>query len=84
MGDEFANEGDAVAGDAPIPVQTEVDGEAHDPGVPRYRPHVVMAESTAAGPTTMQRAMRQAKYDAARGTQARLIVPGWRQSDGSL
>jgi prophage tail gpP-like protein len=26
----------------------------------------------------------QAKYNAARSTQARLIVPGWRHSDGSL
>jgi prophage tail gpP-like protein len=77
-------EGDAVAGDAQIPVQTEVKGEALDPDVPRYRPHVVMAESTADGPTAMQRAVWQAKYNAARGTLARVIVPDWRQSDGSL
>ena len=82
--DDFAEEGDAVAGDAQIPVQTDVEGEARDPGVPRYRPHVVMAESTADGPTAMQRAVWQAKYNAARGTLARVIVPGWRQSDGSL
>lgn len=42
------------------------------------------AESVADGPTAMQRAVWQAKHNAARGTLARVIVPGWRQSDGSL
>ena len=36
------------------------------------------------GRGAMRRAVWQAKYNAARGTQARVIVPGWRQSDGSL
>jgi hypothetical protein len=40
--DEFAEEGDAVATDAQMPVMTEVEGTATDPGVPRYRPHVIM------------------------------------------
>jgi prophage tail gpP-like protein len=42
-GDEFANEGDPVATDAQVPVLTEVEGAATDPGVSRYRPQVVMA-----------------------------------------
>lgn len=83
-GDDYASEGDAVASDAQVPVLTEVEGTATDPGVPRYRPHVVMAESALDGPGAMRRAVWQAKYNAARGTQARVIVPGWRQSDGSL
>jgi hypothetical protein len=38
--DDFAEEGDVVAGDAQIPVQTEVEGEARDPGVPwSWRKH---------------------------------------------
>jgi prophage tail gpP-like protein len=82
--DEFADEGDAVAGDAQVPVLTEVEGTATDPGVPRYRPHVMMGESALDGPGAMRRAVWQAKYTAARGTQARIIVSGWRQSDGSL
>jgi prophage tail gpP-like protein len=73
-----------VASEAQIPVQTEVEGEARDPGVPRYQPRVVMVESTADGPTAMQRAVWQAEYNAARGALSRVIVPGWRQSDGSL
>jgi prophage tail gpP-like protein len=44
-------------------VQTEVEGEVRDPGVPRYRPHVAMAENAADGPTAMQRTMWQAKYN---------------------
>ena len=83
-GDDYASEGDAVASDAQVPVLTEVKGAATDPGVPRYRPHVVMAGSALDGPGAMRRAVWQAAYNAARGTQARVIVPGWRQSDGSL
>jgi prophage tail gpP-like protein len=82
--DDFAEEGDAVATDAQVPVLTEVEGTATDPGVPRYRPHVMMGESARDGPGAMRRAVWQAKYNAARGTQARIIVSGWRQSDGSL
>ena len=81
---ETGSEGDPVAADAQVPVMTEIEGAAIDPGVPRYRPHVMLAESALDGPGAMRRAVWQAKYNAARGTQARVIVPGWRQSDGSL
>jgi prophage tail gpP-like protein len=81
---EPPEEGDPVQADAQVPVMTEVEGSATDPGVPRYRPHVIMAETALDEPGAQLRAVWQAKYNAARGTQARVIVPGLRQSDGSL
>lgn len=55
VGEEYANEGDAVSTDAQVPVVTEVEAAATDPGVPRYRPHVVMAGSALGGPGAMRR-----------------------------
>jgi prophage tail gpP-like protein len=70
---EPPEEGDTVEGDAHVPVLTEVEGTATDPGVPRYRPHVVMAASALDGPGAQKRSEWQAKYNAARGTQARIV-----------
>jgi prophage tail gpP-like protein len=65
-------------------VQTQQEAKAHDAGVPRYRPRVVLAESqlTEAGMQLRANWLRQAAYG--RATQAEITVPGWRQPDGTL
>lgn len=65
-------------------VQTSQQAIAYDPGVPRYRPHVAMAESQLDQAGMQARVTWQARYAAARGAEANVTVRGWRQSDGSL
>lgn len=58
-------------------------GLALDREVPRYRPHVGMAEQALTAPQAEARALWQAAHAAGRGIRARLTVPGWRQEDGA-
>lgn len=65
-------------------VQTALVARAHDAGVPRYRPRVVIASSQRTQDQMQQRAdwLMHAAYGHA--TQAEIIVQGWRQPDGAL
>ena len=63
---------------------TEVEAGADDKGVPRYRPHVVSGESALTPAMAQRRAEWQARYNAARGTEATITVKGWQQPDGGL
>lgn len=57
-------------------------GIAYDPGVPRYRPRAIIAETGLDAAGAQRRALWQAKYNAARGTQAHIDVQGYRQTEG--
>jgi len=59
---------------------TQTRGIAYDQGVPRYRPHTVIAESALDAAGAQRRAVWQAKFRAAQGTQLQVTVQGWRQS----
>ena len=65
-------------------VLVDIEGVAYDNGCPRYRPHSVMGESMLTPDLAQKRAMWQAIVSTARGTQAQITVPGFRQPDGSL
>ena len=76
---------DADAVDVPqTQAVTVTSGIAYDHSVPRFRPHVIIAESALSADLAQKRAEWQAKYNNARGTQITIEVAGWRQSDGSL
>lgn len=66
------------------PDATEIEGTATDPGVPRYRPHVMVGETQLTPDIAKRRALWQARYNAARGSEATVTIPGWHQPDGSL
>ncbi|MBU6246471.1 MAG: hypothetical protein KGN77_01845 [Xanthomonadaceae bacterium] len=59
-------------------------GEAMDAGVPRYRPHVVAAESGLTQAQAAERAAWEARHAAGRSTSVEVEVMGWHQRDGSL
>jgi prophage tail gpP-like protein len=63
---------------------TEIEGHATDPGVPRYRPLVMIGESQLTPAVAKGRALWQARYNAARGAEATVTVPGWMQADKTL
>lgn len=65
-------------------VGTGITGQASDPGVPRYRPHVAMAESQLDAAGAQERAEWQARFARAKGTTLSATVRGWRKADGSL
>lgn len=64
--------------------QPDVQGVAVDPQVPRYRPHVSMAESSSTAPEASQRARWQAAHAAGRSVRGQMTVVGWREDDGAL
>ena len=63
---------------------TEVIGEAHDGGVPRHRPKIIVCEGQADTATAIARARWEAATRAARGVDISIRVQGWRQSNGDL
>lgn len=65
-------------------VQTQLRAAAHDAGVPRYRPRVVMAESQLTLQQMQLRANWMMAYAAGKATEATITVAGWRQPDNSL
>ena len=58
--------------------------QATDAGVPRYRPHVSIAESQLTQAGMQLRATWQRNYAFGRSTQVEVTVKGLRQPDGSL
>lgn len=63
---------------------TAPSGSATDPGVPRPRPLVLVAETQSGGPSLTSRAEHEARTRAARAAQAVYTVPGWRNDSGAL
>jgi prophage tail gpP-like protein len=65
-------------------VQTGQGALARDAGVPRYRPHVTLAESQLDQAGMQLRANWQRAFAYGRSIQVHIEVQGWRQPDGSL
>jgi prophage tail gpP-like protein len=59
-------------------------GLAHDAGVRRYRPIVIIAEGAATAAVCRTRAQWEAAVRIGKSTQVKVKVPGWRQTDGAL
>jgi prophage tail gpP-like protein len=77
-------DGEGTAEPAGGGVAAAVHGEATDPGVPRYRPHITTAEAALDQAGAQARARWQASYARGRAAQAKLLVPGWRDAEGAL
>ena len=85
--------GDAAAGDDAAPglitptageVLTQQRATASDPGVPLYRPKVIIAEGQLTQAQLQLRANWQRSYHYGQSLKAEVTVPGWTQPDGSL
>ena len=63
---------------------SEAQGSATDEGIERYRPYVLVAETTADDSTTTDRAAYEANIRAANAIEAEVQVQGWFQEDGSF
>ena len=86
--DSSYQENAAAAADATdVPQSSSVtttQGVIYDPGVPRFRPHVIVGESGLTSAQAIARAAWQAKHNAGQGTLISVETNGFRQSDGSL
>lgn len=65
-------------------VQTQLRAVALDKSVPRYRPHVTIAQGQLGLAAMQTRANWQAQYALGRSLKASFTVPGWTQPDGTL
>jgi prophage tail gpP-like protein len=63
---------------------TQIAASATDPGITRYRPHVIVSEGQADAGEAQKRADFEARRRLARAKTADVTVQGWRQRDGSL
>ena len=73
------------AADPPqTPAMTVTLGVATDAGVPLYRPHTIVAESSLDAGGAMARARWEAAVAYGRSVLVTVETPGWRQNDGSL
>ena len=63
---------------------TVTQGIAYDRGVPRYRPHTIIAESGLDAAGAQKRADWQARHNAGRAMQVNVEVRGFHQSTGKL
>jgi prophage tail gpP-like protein len=66
------------------PVVTNMQAQATDAGVPRFRPHTSMAEAQLDQAGMQRRVNWERNYAIGRATVATVTVDGWRQSDGTL
>ena len=75
----------ADAEDPPqTPAVTVTMGTATDPGVPRYRPHTILAESALDAAGARARAQWECSVAFGRSVHVMVDVAGWRQNDGTL
>jgi len=65
-------------------VQTALRVETTDPEVPRYRPHVAIAESQMSLAEMQHRVEWQKRFAFGQSVEAQITIPGWRQPDGTL
>lgn len=63
---------------------TQIVGQARDPGIIRYRPHLIVAEAQSDDASAAQRADWEMRRRLARAVRARVTIAGWRQDDGRL
>lgn len=63
---------------------TQIVGTAHDPGITRYRPKVIIAEAQADDDNADRRADWELRRRIARSVRANVTVNGWRQENGEL
>lgn len=82
--DSGSGGGNDTATDRGAKVLTQVLATATDPGIKRYRVHVLMAEAAADDMDAEQRADWEKRRRIAKGLKASLTVAGWRQRDGRL
>lgn len=59
-------------------------GEANDPGITRFRPKVIVSENFSSNELAIERANYEASKASAEGTRFKVVVQGWRQSNGDL
>lgn len=74
----------APAGGPVATVRTNLRVQTEDPEVPRYRPHVAIAESQMSLEQMQHRVEWQKRFAFGQSAEARITVPGWRQPNGSL
>ncbi len=65
-------------------VQTALRVETKDPDVPRYRPHIGVAESQMTLDQMRHRVEWQKRFAFGQSVSATISVPGWRQPNGTL
>jgi prophage tail gpP-like protein len=63
---------------------TQISGTVRDPGITRYRPHLIVAEAQTDDAMAAKRADWEMRRRLARAVRARITVNGWRQEDGRL
>lgn len=61
----------------------EVEGQAEDPGIERFRPLLVLAEGAITFEDAQDRAAWEATVRAARSSRLEVLVQGWRQTPGT-
>ena len=64
--------------------QTQPEGRAHDRGIARWRPTVIIAEAAGDGASFSERAAWRVRVARGRGLSVTYTVPGWRDPDGAL
>ena len=84
IGSANASWNNADGGAAPAPVVTNLRAVAKDTGVPRYLPHVSLAEAQLDQAGMQRRVNWERNFAFGRATRAEVTVPGWRQPDGTL
>jgi prophage tail gpP-like protein len=63
---------------------TQIAGTVRDPGVTRYRPHLIVAEAQTDDAAAAKRADWEMRRRLARAVRASVTINGWRQQDGRL
>jgi prophage tail gpP-like protein len=63
---------------------TQIAGTVRDPGVTRYRPHLIVAEAQSDDAAAAKRADWEMRRRLARAVRATVTINGWRQQDGRL
>ena len=63
---------------------TQITATVKDPGVKRYRPHVIVADSQSDAAEAAKRADWEMRRRKAKSKNATVTVVGWHQDDGSL
>jgi len=84
LGSTNASWNSADGGAPPAPVVTNLRAVANDTGVPRYLPHVSLAEAQLDTAGMQRRVNWERNFAFGRATQANVTVEGWRQPDGTL
>lgn len=74
----------APAGGPSATVRTNLRVETRDIEVPRYRPHIAVAESQMSLEQMQHRVEWQKRFAFGQSVEGEVTVPGWRQPDGKL